>query len=60
MDTWIETFRQAKTTQEHDHVIIPGDPERLTTLERTNNGIPLLDVVIDDLNLIGKKFNISL
>lgn len=56
MDNWITRFRSAKTRQEYDKVLIPGDPEREIEKERIKNGIPLLPVVWEDLmNLAGKQ-----
>ncbi len=34
---------------------MPGDPEREMEEERMKNGIPLLDVVVDDLNSLSEK-----
>lgn len=59
MDNWIETFRNSKTTDESDKVLIPGDPEREMTSERMTNGIPLLDAVIEDLTAVGEELNIA-
>lgn len=59
MDTWIERFRSAKTTADHDRVLIPGDPERELEKERLENGIPLLKPVEEDLRLLGEKFGVE-
>lgn len=59
MDTWIERFRSAKTTADHDKVLIPGDPERELEQERRATGIPLLKPVEEDLRLLGEKFNVE-
>jgi L-2-hydroxycarboxylate dehydrogenase (NAD+) len=60
MDQWIHRFRSAKTVEGEEKVIIPGDPEREMEKERTQNGIELLQPVIDDLKQLGEKFSISL
>ncbi len=60
MDQWIRRFRSAKTIEGHDKVIIPGDPEREIAAERLQNGIPLLDAVVKDLEMVGEKFQINL
>ncbi|MEO6000286.1 MAG: Ldh family oxidoreductase [Chitinophagaceae bacterium] len=60
MDQWIRRFRSAKTVEGHERVLIPGDPEREIEAERRINGIPLLDSVVNDLALVGEKFNIVL
>lgn len=57
MDQWIERFRSAKTAEGFDKVIIPGDPEREMEKERMQNGIPLLDSVVNDLNYLAEKFS---
>jgi LDH2 family malate/lactate/ureidoglycolate dehydrogenase len=59
MDNWIETFRNVPTTSESNRVIIPGDPEREMTIERLKHGIPLLPVVVEDLQDIGRTFGVQ-
>lgn len=59
MDKWITRFREAKTIEGQDHLIIPGDPERESEKERMENGIPLNSKVIDDLTELGLKFNVK-
>jgi L-2-hydroxycarboxylate dehydrogenase (NAD+) len=58
MDIWIERFRKAKTTENQDKVLIPGDPEREFEAERRKNGIPLLDKVVEDLTELGEKMGV--
>jgi len=60
MDRWIRRFRTARTVEGHAKVIIPGDPEREMQVERLQNGIPLLDVVIKDLEMTGEKLHLTL
>jgi len=60
MDKWIQRFRSAKTVKGATGVIIPGDPERDMERERMADGIPLLSAVIDDLNLLGKKYGLKI
>lgn len=59
MDQWIERFRSAKTVEGFEKVIIPGDPEREMEKVRMKNGIPLLNVVVDDLNDLAKRLNLN-
>lgn len=59
MDKWIRRFRSAKPVEEHQKVIIPGDPEREMESVRMKNGIPLLKPVIEDLKFLGEKFNVK-
>lgn len=58
MDHWIQGFRNAKTVQGEEKVLVPGDPERAFEMERLEKGIPLLKQVIEDLYLLSKKFEI--
>lgn len=60
MDLWIRRFREAKTVEGQEKVLIPGDPEREIESERRKNGIPLLRSVVEDLVSTGAKFGISL
>lgn len=59
MDNWIETFRNAETAKGQEKVLIPGDPERELTDERLKHGIPIHELVIDDLKELAKKFMID-
>ncbi len=59
MDNWIKRFRSAKTTEGQERVLIPGDPEREIETERMKNGIPILDIVVEDLVKTGEKFTVS-
>ena len=59
MDLWIRRFRAAEPIAKAQPVIIPGDPERSMEKHRRANGIPLLEVVWQDLALIAEKFNIK-
>ncbi|MCS7005707.1 MAG: Ldh family oxidoreductase [Cytophagales bacterium] len=58
MDLWIRRFRNAQPIHPSQPVLIPGDPERLSEIERKQHGIPLLPPVIEDLQTIAKKFHI--
>jgi LDH2 family malate/lactate/ureidoglycolate dehydrogenase len=60
MDHWINRFRNAQPIQGKEKVLIPGDPEREMELERMKTGIPLLAVVIEDLQKTGEIFGIQL
>jgi LDH2 family malate/lactate/ureidoglycolate dehydrogenase len=59
MDIWIERFRMAKTNDGQERVLVPGDPEREFELDRRENGIPILDTVLQDLTELGEKFGIN-
>ncbi len=59
MDQWIKRFRTAKTAGGYDKVLIPGDPEREMETDRMKNGIPVLEMVVEDLIKTGEKFAVS-
>lgn len=58
IDNWISRFKNARTVEPDKKVIIPGEPETTFEKERKENGIPLIDVVADDLNTLAKRFGI--
>jgi hypothetical protein len=59
MDLWIRRFRAAEPITADQPVLIPGDPERAMEQHRRMHGIPLLEVVWQDLATIAEKFNIK-
>ncbi len=59
MDNWIQAFRKAKTVKGSSKVLIPGDIERETEQKRMQEGIPLLTVVVEDLQMLADKMNIE-
>jgi LDH2 family malate/lactate/ureidoglycolate dehydrogenase len=59
MDTWITRFRNASTVADQASVVIPGDPERETSLVRRKEGIPLNPKVVEDLKILGEKMKVS-
>ena len=59
MDQWITRFRNAKTVPEQPHVIIPGDPERESEVDRRKNGIPLDPSVVEDLRKLSEKLQVT-
>ena len=58
MDHWIKGFRSARTIKGHDKVLVPGDPEREMEKETMQIGIPLLELVVNDLQQLAGKFNL--
>jgi L-2-hydroxycarboxylate dehydrogenase (NAD+) len=60
MDNWIQRFRNAKTIEGQEKVIIPGDPEREMETARKKNGIPLMEAVVNDLEELGSRFGVKL
>lgn len=59
MDNWIERFKNAKPIDETQKVVIPGEPELEAERERKISGIPLIDVVVKDLNEVAEKFGLE-
>lgn len=59
MDNWIRKFKDASTVDPNKKVVIPGEPEYEAEIERKKNGIPLIDAVVDDLNLLADKLRID-
>jgi len=55
MDHWIEGFRNAKTISGEEKVLVPGDPEREMELIRIKEGIPLLEIIVNDLKALQEK-----
>ena len=59
MDNWIRRFRNAKTAEGFDRVLIPGDPEREMEFVRKKEGIPVINNVVDDLEMLAKSFGVT-
>ena len=60
MDQWICRFRSAKTVAGEHRVYVPGEPEREMENERMENGIPVVESVIEELEELGKRFGVSI
>ncbi len=59
LDNWISRFKSASTIDPDQKVIIPGEPELEAEIDRKQNGIPLVDAVVNDLNGLAKKFGVK-
>ncbi|OCX54685.1 malate dehydrogenase [Mucilaginibacter sp. PPCGB 2223] len=59
MDNWIDRFKSAKAINPDQPVIIPGEPELEAEAYRAVNGIPLVDAVVEDLNVLAVRFEIE-
>ena len=59
LDNWIERFKSAQTVDATQKVIIPGEPELEVEQDRNANGIPLVQAVVDDLNVLADRFGIK-
>lgn len=60
MENWISRFKDSKPADSEFPVIIPGEPEHNFKTERLNQGIPVIDKVLQDLENLSKKFDIPL
>jgi len=60
MDNWIGRFRNAKPASGYDKVLIPGDPEREMEAIRMQEGIPVVESVVKELNEVAAKFGLTL
>ena len=58
MDIWLDRFRNAKPIQGKERVFVAGDIERAMEGERMKNGIPLVNDVVNDLNILATKFDL--
>ena len=59
MDNWISRFKSASTISDEQKVIIPGEPEYAAELERKITGIPIIDAVVNDLNVLAEMLDLS-
>jgi LDH2 family malate/lactate/ureidoglycolate dehydrogenase len=59
IDEWIRVFRKTKPAPGTNGPLIPGDPEREAEAIRSQEGIPLIKPVVDDLMDIAKKIGIA-
>lgn len=59
MDNWITRFRSAKPVEGQEKVLIPGDPERELETARKKDGIPLIKPVVEDLRILGERFEVN-
>jgi LDH2 family malate/lactate/ureidoglycolate dehydrogenase len=55
---WIERFKAAQTSDSHQSVVIPGEPEAAHELIRREKGIPVNNLVIQDLEALAIKLNL--
>src|SRR6185437_11689378 len=58
MDQWLVRFRNARPGKGYEKVLVPGDPEREMETRRSREGIPLLQKVVENLNMLADRFNI--
>jgi L-2-hydroxycarboxylate dehydrogenase (NAD+) len=60
MDSWIETFRNARSAEGQPQVLIPGDIERDMEAINLRRGMVLIPAVIDELNSIAGEMGIEM
>ncbi len=60
MDHWLSRFRNSTPVDPAHPVLVPGDPERIMTAERMQQGIPVHAEVLSDLAELAKRFNLEL
>jgi LDH2 family malate/lactate/ureidoglycolate dehydrogenase len=60
MDQWINRFRNATPVHTNQPVLIPGDPERAFETIRMQQGIPLVEAVVEDLNQLAYRWGIEI
>lgn len=59
LDNWITRFKNARTVDPSKQVIIPGEPEFAAEKERRIMGIPLVEPVVNDLNILADQLGIE-
>ncbi len=59
MDTWINTFKEAKTIKGQECVVIPGEPEAEAEEKNMKNGISLIPAIENELKKIAKKYGVN-
>jgi LDH2 family malate/lactate/ureidoglycolate dehydrogenase len=59
LDNWISRFKNATTIDPQKKVVIPGEPEYEAEILRKKNGIPLIDAVVNDLNVLADQLKIN-
>jgi LDH2 family malate/lactate/ureidoglycolate dehydrogenase len=59
MDNWIDRFKSSATIDPDQKVIIPGEPETEAEKHRKINGIPLVDSVLNELNVLAERFGVE-
>jgi LDH2 family malate/lactate/ureidoglycolate dehydrogenase len=60
MDNWITRFRNATPVNPEQPVLVPGDPEREFEAIRMQEGIPLVDSVVEDLKQLATGWGLTL
>lgn len=59
IDQWINVFRNTKPAPGFDAVLIPGDPEYHQEKIRSEEGIPVIQAVVQDLKNVAAETGVS-
>lgn len=59
IEKWIDRFKKAEPVDSNNLVLIPGEPEYNCYNERIENGIPIIENVINDLKELAIKFKLE-
>jgi LDH2 family malate/lactate/ureidoglycolate dehydrogenase len=60
IDTWIERFKNAERKSAEQPVIIPGEPEMEAHRNYEKGGIPINEIVYNDLKKLAMELNVSM
>ena len=60
MDHWIVTMRNTVAMEGGTKVLVPGDPERKSYSIRMEDGIPVHQIILDQLKTISQSCNVPL
>lgn len=60
IDKLVRKMRASAPTEEYQEVLVPGDPERRATRERTTQGIELNDVIWKSIDEVAERFKIAM
>jgi len=60
IDDLSRTLRATRPRSGHPAVEVPGDQERRARAEREANGVPLVDAVVQDLDLVAERRGVAL
>ena len=58
--SWVETFRGADPIDDSAPVLVPGEPEEQAIEDRSRDGIPLNQEVVESLETISRTVGVSL
>jgi LDH2 family malate/lactate/ureidoglycolate dehydrogenase len=59
LDIWIDRFKESIPADSKQPVIVPGEPERIYESQRMENGIPLNEVVFEDLKNLNTELKLN-